>query len=276
LANTHPSFEVILIDQSTNDETENAIECFEHDPRFRYIRTNTRGAGRSRNIGMREARGEIVIYTDDDCTVPTNWVESMSVIFDKHPRVGVAFCCVKAIPYDYTTGYIPAIQFPTSRVIHTIGELHNLLMGAGMAVRREPILKIGGFDENMGPGTGFPSYEDVDLATRALLKEWWVYETNEVAVIHDGFRTWEDFKKLTRRDWFAVGAGNAKPLKCGHWETSILIARFALGEGLWKPFSALLRFQKPQGFRRFIHFCEGFLAGLKTPVDRKTLVYNLD
>jgi hypothetical protein len=46
--------------------------------------------------------------------------------------------------------------------------------------------------------------------------------------------------------------------------------------GFWKPLSNIFGLKKPPGLRRFVYFWQGFFQGLKLPVDRKTLVYNLD
>src|SRR5262245_48069519 len=67
LANDHDDFEVVVIDQSTNDESERAIAQFLADDRFRYERSSTVGLGLAQNIGATLLRGEIIAFTDDDC-----------------------------------------------------------------------------------------------------------------------------------------------------------------------------------------------------------------
>ena len=146
-------------------------------------------------------------------------------------------------------------------------------IGAGMAVRREPIVSLGGFDENMGPGAEFPSAGDRDLAIRALLKGWWVYETVSTSVIHFGYRTWAEGRELTRRDWLAMGAMCAKPIKCGYWQTAIFALYESIGYGILQPLAPLFKGKRPQGFRRFVFFWRGFLQGWQTPVAHDTLVF---
>ena len=67
--------------------------------------------------------------------------------------------------------------------------LGDTSMGAGMAVRREVLLEVGGFDELFGPGARFMSADDVDVAVRVLLRGWHVYTTGDRRVVHHGFRT---------------------------------------------------------------------------------------
>jgi len=90
-------------------------------------------------------------------------------------------------------------------------------IGAGMAARRAEAVTLGGFDEMLGPGAPFPACEDGDLAVRALLAGFQVYETAKTSVTHFGFRTWAEGRELSRRDWLGIGAAYVKPLKCGRW-----------------------------------------------------------
>src|SRR5713226_3277827 len=67
--------EVILIDQSDGPATEEALSKIQ-DPRFRYVRTPTRGVTIARNIGIELSKGTIIACTDDDCRVAPDWAAS--------------------------------------------------------------------------------------------------------------------------------------------------------------------------------------------------------
>lgn len=276
LANTYPHFEVILIDQSTNQETEQAIAPFRADARFHYIRSATKGLGRARNLGMAQAQSNVVAFTDDDCTVPTNWLERMAAAFADKPRVTVSFCNVEAAPHNNAEGFIPAYMRKDSKLVRNFWDKCRARgIGAGIAVRRQAALALGGFDEELGAGGHFPSCEDGDMAMRALARGQWVYETHEVAVLHYGFRTWNEGKELTRRDWIGIGAAYAKPLRCGHWGALVVVLYESLVIGLLIPLSAILRLQKPQGLRRLLYFMQGFWQGWSTPVDCEKMLFQL-
>src|SRR5687768_11128779 len=55
LANDYANFEVVVVDQSTDDLTEQVMPRFLKDKRLRYFRSTTKGLGRARNIGMGKA-----------------------------------------------------------------------------------------------------------------------------------------------------------------------------------------------------------------------------
>ena len=274
LANVHPNFELVVIDQSTNDETAEAVRQFCSDPRLHYLRSDTQGLGRAHNIGLSIAHGEIVAITDDDCEVPAHWLETMALAFMAHPNVAVAFCNVDPIDYDRSAGFIPVYQRTGTKLLTgTLDKCKARGIGAGIAVRKPFILALGGFDEMLGPGAVFPSCDDGDMAVRALLNGYQVYETDAVAVVHAGFRTWEEGKKLARRDFFAIGAAYAKPLKCGHWRF-LVVPVYELGRhAIWPPVVDLLCLRRPRGLGRIGAFLQGFVRGWQTPVDPKTLLF---
>ncbi|NNJ11103.1 glycosyltransferase [Chloroflexales bacterium ZM16-3] len=277
LANTYPSFELILIDQSTNCDTEQSVAGFRSDPRFQYVRTTTNGLGRARNIGLRMARAPLVAFTDDDCTVPTDWLQITADILERETRVTVLFCNVLPGEHDADAGFIPYYLRADRKLVQSFWDKCQARgIGAGIAVRRDPILKIGGFDEELGAGGFFPSAEDADIAVRAIAHGQWVYETDEVAVVHYGFRTWREGRELAKRDWLGLGAAYVKPLKAGKWGALIIVLYELLVPCLIEPLSPLLRFRRPRGLGRMVAFVRGLVAGMRQPIDHEQIVYRIE
>jgi hypothetical protein len=108
---------------------------------------------------------------------------------------------------------------------------------------------------------------------RALLKGWSVYETPELAVVHDGFRSFADGRQHATRDWIALGAVCAKPLRAGHLRALVVPVWFFAVHALMPPISDAIRLKKPRGLSRITSFVRGFAAGLGTRVDPETLRY---
>ncbi len=274
LANDHPAFELIVIDQSTDTVTATALQQFRHDRRLRYIATRTKGLGRARNIGLQLAHAPLVAFTDDDCRVPTDWLRIIEDELRREPEAAVLFCNVLEGPHDANAGFIPGYQRHQRVVVKTFaGKCRARGIGAGMAVRRETLLQMGGFDEALGAGGRFPSAEDADIAVRAIAYGRSVVETPATYVIHDGFRTWREARELAARDWEGLGAAYIKPLRAGHWRASIVFLYELLVPSLLEPLLPLLRLQRPRGLGRLIAFMRGSLRGLAHPIDREHLVY---
>jgi len=272
LAEPDEEFELIVIDQSEGNETERALDPWRNDPRLLYRHSLTRGKGAGLNEGIREARGQIIVCTDDDCQPPRRWVSNMAEALLSQPSAVIAFCQVLPVAHDRRAGYVPTYIFKQNRLLRRIQSIcGGLGLGAGMAVRRDFALAIGGFDESFGPGARFPSADEWDLAIRALLSGRHVYETAELAIVHDGFRTFEEGLKHAWRDWMAIGAVCAKPLRAGHLEAAIVPIWLLTTRALLPPLTDLLHLRKPRGLGRILAFARGFADGFATPVDAKTL-----
>jgi GT2 family glycosyltransferase len=266
------NLELIVIDQSDGDESERALKAQITDPRLKYHRSQRRGKGAGLNEALEMARGAIAVCTDDDTEAPPGWIEGMARALESQPSAMIAFCSVVPVPYDRSAGYVPAYELTKNRTLRSISEVcGGLGIGAGMAVRREFVLSIGGFDESFGPGARFPSADDWDIAMRVLLIGYHVYETADLRIIHDGFRSFEEGRAHTKRDWLALGAACAKPLRAGHWNAAVVPAWLFSTRAVWPPLADVLRLRRPRGGVRIRAFLEGFARGLASPVDEKTL-----
>lgn len=71
------SFEVIIVDDGSTDDTINYLEKFKSKANFTftfYSQTN-QGPGAARNTGMENAKGDFFIFIDSDVTVPVDWLK---------------------------------------------------------------------------------------------------------------------------------------------------------------------------------------------------------
>jgi GT2 family glycosyltransferase len=268
-------FEMVIVDQSTNDETRRAMEPFLGDPRVRYVHSDVAGTSRARNLGFALTSAPIIAITDDDCIVPPDWLERIGEPFTIYPEVGVVYCNVDPVPAP-GPGHTPNIRFVANRAIPGVKGIRasqRLWMGAGMAVRRRMLDDVQGFDENLGPGEMFPACEDNDIAFRGLVRGWWTYESTDVAVLHDGFRTLEQLREHVTRDFYGIGATLAKFVKSGHFRIAAMLVPLLYRFGVAEPAADLLHGRAPRGLRRPYMLLRGVLDGLRTPLDPVTLCY---
>jgi glycosyltransferase involved in cell wall biosynthesis len=276
-ANDEQDFEVVVVDQSSNDETERAIAPLLFDRRIRYVHSSAVGTSRGRNLGVSLTRAPVIVITDDDCIVPSNWLASITGPFEEHPRIGVVFCSVEPVPVD-APGHTPHIIFPANRIVWNVLDVwmdfgKGLSLGAGMAIRRTMFVDVHGFDELLGPGAKFGAVEDNDLSWRGLLRGWATFQCAEVAVIHDGFRPLDEVRALVIRDLYGVGGAIAKYLRAGKWQIAWLLASWLVRFGVILPARELLSGRRPRGFRRPYMLVRGVIDGLRTPIDRADLLY---
>ena len=269
------SLEVIVVDQSDGPETSQAVASLGPDERVRFVRSRTRGKGAALNEGLALAGSEILVCTDDDCEAGSGWAEGMTRALQERPGAAVLFCQVLPTPgYDTQRGFIPAYLLSRSRTIASLSfRCSRFGLGAGMAVRTAAVRALGGFDPTLGPGSLFPSCDDWDIAVRTLLGGWQVYEAKELAIVHHGFRSFAEGVEHARRDWIALGAACAKPLRAGYWSTFTLPLWCFGAYAVWPPVWDLFCLRRPRGLTRIVSFVQGFARGLRTAVDPRTLAF---
>src|SRR4051812_48544742 len=69
--------EIVMVDQSTDDLTRRVLDEIgaTADDRLVYVASDERGVSRARNTAVRACSGEVIAFTDDDCTVTTTWAD---------------------------------------------------------------------------------------------------------------------------------------------------------------------------------------------------------
>lgn len=271
------SFEMVIVDQSSDSATRDAVAPFLVDHRIRYVASDRPGASRARNEGMASTTAPYIVITDDDCIVSTGWLPGITQRFDQDPGVGVVFCTVEPVIVD-APGHTPHVRFEANRTITSQREVwaaahKGMALGAGMAIRRAALDDLGGFDEVLGPGARFPAAEDNDLAWRALGRGWSVYLTNDIAVIHDGFRTLAEVRELVARDFYGVGGTAAKYLRLRRWDVLRLLLAWLVEFGVVGPAKDALAGRRPRGLRRPYYLVKGVVDGLRAPFDVTTGCY---
>ena len=83
---SYKNIEIIIVDDGSTDRSLEVIKQF---LKVRVLKQEHRGPGRARNLGAKNAKGEILIFIDSDMTFDTNYVENLikPIIEDKNGRV---------------------------------------------------------------------------------------------------------------------------------------------------------------------------------------------
>jgi len=269
LANDFPEFELILVDQSADDATESAVAGMRSDPRFRYVRSSGRGLSNARNLGIGQAKSKIVAMTDDDCTVPRDWLMLMERAFDNPENLAIVVGNVIAADYDKSKGFVPCYSETSSFLAKDLSDKHRIEgMAACMGMSVDAWSELSGFDPMLGAGSPFHSADETDMIIRALLRGHRVLETPAVVVTHHGLRLWSEADSVVHDYLYGIGATIAKHIRLGNW--SIIYVVMALA-GRWMFKEPAMDYGFQPGRRvRLAGFLMGFRNGLLTRVDRRT------
>jgi glycosyltransferase involved in cell wall biosynthesis len=231
------AWELIVVDNGSADETSEILRAFAAMTRIRFcvMTEPRRGASRARNLGYRQAEGQIVAFTDDDCYPRADFVNALHASFNAATIDYLGGRILLFDPNDYPV----TIQPSEIRRTFSPGTFlcPGLLQGANMAVRREVMAEIGGFDERLGAGTAFPC-EDIDLLTRASFSGFiGIYDPGVVVSHHHRRQSMEQVRILKRFYDYGRGAYYAKGLlnpvqrrkASGLWLRSVCRHTFSFG-----------------------------------------------
>ena len=91
LKQTHQDFEIIIIDDASNDKSVEMILTIK-DPRIKLIRNEiNHGQNFSLNVGVNDSKYEILAFLDSDDTWEKTYLEEMNTIYTEHPTIGFAY-----------------------------------------------------------------------------------------------------------------------------------------------------------------------------------------
>lgn len=171
-------WEVLVVDNNLSDRTPDVVEsfCRRYPGRFRYLLEAQPGKSRALNAGIREARGHILAFTDDDVEVEPTWLQNLTAPLDSGEWAGVAgrvlpertFSPPHWIPLQDPDALAPLAVFNPKR---EAGALYEAPFGVNMAFQKRVFEKYGGFRLDLGPlpGSGNPQKnEDSEFGIRLL------------------------------------------------------------------------------------------------------------
>lgn len=206
-------WELVVVDNGSSDDTPALLASLETSLPMRIVREAMPGLSRARNAGLAVARGQVLLFTDDDCVPDPKWLAAVYDEFRRAPTLGVLGGRVEL----YDARDRPTTT-RTSRERRRIAASFDLdgIVGCNMSFRRSAFDAIGPFDVALGGGTGAGAGEDVDFVYRGLRADIQMEYTPDALVYHNhGRRTDAQVRDLTRAYTVARGALFCKYLLAG-------------------------------------------------------------
>jgi GT2 family glycosyltransferase len=153
-------FEILVVDNASTDGTCEAVSRG-----FRAVKLIRPGSNRgpcAKNLGVERARGEFVVFLDDDSHPRPGAVWRMIEHFRAEPGLGAAV-------FDVTLpdGSRECSAYP------------DVCIGCGTGFRREALIEVGGL-----PGDFFMAAEEYDLSLRLLDAGWRMRTFEDLHVTH--------------------------------------------------------------------------------------------
>jgi glycosyltransferase involved in cell wall biosynthesis len=152
-------FDVHVVDNASSDGTAQAVA------KLGWVRLHAQESNRgscAKNVGIPHARGEIIVFLDDDSYPEPGSIQRMIRYFQDRPRLGAATFAV-TLP----DGSRECSAYP------------NVFIGCGVGLRRSAIEEVGGLPEDF-----FMQAEEYDLSLRLLEAGWQVERFDDLNVTH--------------------------------------------------------------------------------------------
>ena len=171
-------WEILVVDNNSADRTQEVVNDISSrfPGRFRYVFEAQPGKSFALNTGIRESRGDVLAFLDDDVTVEPTWLQNLTAPLYREECVGVAgrilpeknFSPPRWISLADRDATAPLAIFNPDR---KAGALNTSPYGANMAYQKRVFEKYGGFRTDLGPlpDSGNPQKnEDSEFGQRLL------------------------------------------------------------------------------------------------------------
>ena len=201
------------------------------------------GPGVSRNIGWKRGSGRYVAFIDDDCLAEQDWIESLQRVFSENEIGGIEGGITTTDENGEKIDFNPPNRFRWNR-----------FKTANLAVRRDVLEEIGGFDERY-----HMHREDTDLAWRVIdagFKMAWVpqcrvHHPEPLGWHEDGIPGSSKFGAYPRSEQLLYHCNRKKFVE----SAASLISRESVSDGsLWKLQRQLRTLQDPPDVKPLSRF----------------------
>lgn len=206
--------ELLVVDNGSTDETRAVVSQSDIGPiEIRYIHEPCPGLSHGRNSGLRESRGGMILFTDDDIRPPTNWVEEMTrPILDGQAE---AVCGGVEIAPHLLRPWMTTLHRCLLASTEWLEKPQNVSMvGANMSFVRHVLDKVPAFDTELGSGA-LGSCEELLFSKQLIAAGYRIRKCLHSRVMHHF-----DPARLKRGSWLrAVRQMGASHAYIGHhWE----------------------------------------------------------
>jgi O-antigen biosynthesis protein len=208
----YPRYEVVVVDNApTADTVRDFVDSAQGAVPVRYIREPRTGVSWARNAGLAASAGDIIAFCDDDGEPDKDWLAGLARGFARGDDVGCVTGMVLPARLDTPAqdlaeqlhgfgrgrGFSAAIfsRYGPQSPLYPVPPFG---LGANMAFRREALVRIGGFEVALGPGTPARAGEDLFAMTMVLLAGYRIAYEPAALIRHDHRRDLHGLRRQVR------------------------------------------------------------------------------
>jgi GT2 family glycosyltransferase len=206
---TSEPYEVIVVDNGSGAETTSMLRAID-DPHVRVIyNAENRGFSGGNNDGLAVARGDHVVFLNNDVIVTDGWLDGLLDPFARMPGIGVTaprsnmvvgHQQLPDVKYDSETA-MAAFAAKRREEFGECGYFADRAIGLCLCVSRTVLDQIGGFDERFALG----NFEDDDFCLRVRAAGYTIFVCDDVFIHHFGSRSFAanhvDYRQALDENW---------------------------------------------------------------------------
>ena len=189
---TEPNlFEFIVVDNNSKDHTSSVVHSYRSESVAYYPLSEPRqGLSHARNTGITAAKGEYILFTDDDAELSNNWLESyLSKLRSTNAdcifgRISVIWDQPKPWWYDDRyRGFFAVINYGDQAL--KVESKSTPFFGKNFCIKKQFLIDMGGFDPELGrKGDDLIGGEEILVFNRLVEEKNTVYYFPDIDVGH--------------------------------------------------------------------------------------------
>lgn len=193
---SHPDFEVLVVDQNVSDDLGSMVSKYSKIMTIRWLRSKP-GLSRARNVGLKQATGEIVCFPDDDCWYPKDLLRSVHSKFVADSGIGG----VTGLPVNPAGRPLYGNWSKKAQNVNTLN-VWACAISITIFLSRQLVEDVADFDETLGAGAEWFSGEETDYLIRAISKGYRILYDPKITCIHpDGLAAYTKESVLKMRKY---------------------------------------------------------------------------